>query len=341
MHFRQLLSWHGGKRVRDTSVAAYVDSRGLRDALRSCRIPGDERSLRVLRLAEGWLYRGLCLPITRDRRTLLELHRVYAPDKYSPVYSAEFAKALDAVTADTLEHVLVLACSRQNYWHFLMDFLPRLFFIGGIPELEGCALTVDATATVKEHAIVRSVAARAGIANPRLVPVDADIVPLRDAWCPEHIDRFAAVAIWDRVLYPRAERADRGIERLFVMRNAAYRRLVNQDEIEEKLARLGFTCLDPGTLPFEEQVAVFSSARVIVGVHGAALTNVLFAPRGATFVELYTTVAQAFYGELAAAKGMRHVTVAGEPADVARNQHDDFRIDAGALLERLKDLGVS
>ena len=341
MHFAQLLRWHGGRRVRDTPVEAYVGSRGSRDALSACRVPGSERSLRLLRLPRGWLYRPLCLPITADRRTLLDLHRIYSPEKYEPVYTEAFAKRLGSADAAALEDVLVLASGGRNYWHFIMDYLPRLFFAAAIPEVRDYALTVDATLTQKERTIVETVATRAGIAKPRMLTVESEIVPLRNALCPEHVDRFAAAAIWDGVLYPTHVRADRGIDRLFVTRTASHRRLVNQDELAAKLQSLGFVCVDPGDLAFDEQVALFAGARVVVGVHGAALANLVFARRGTLFVELYTTVQQAFYAELASAKGLRHEALAGEPAGEARDHHDDFRIDAAALLERLKNLAVS
>lgn len=52
------------------------------------------------------------------------------------------------------------------------------------------------------------------------------------------------------------------------------------------LKDLGFITLNPATLPFEEQVRIFSTAEIVVGTHGSALANLIFAPRGCKVVDI-------------------------------------------------------
>ena len=67
--------------------------------------------------------------------------------------------------------------------------------------------------------------------------------------------------------------------RLYVSRaNARYRRVENEPELIEELAKLHFTAVDPGAHTFDAQVAMFWNADVVVGAHGAGLTNLVFAP---------------------------------------------------------------
>jgi capsular polysaccharide biosynthesis protein len=49
---------------------------------------------------------------------------------------------------------------------------------------------------------------------------------------------------------------------------------------------MGFTVVEPGLLPFEQQVQLFARARVVVGAHGAGLTNTLWSPPGIDVIEL-------------------------------------------------------
>ena len=335
----RLLKRRSTRRVRDVPASEYVERRGMPGALRSMRIAATRTDARMLTLDGGWLYAPLCLPIAAGRCTTLDLHGVYSRDKYDVVYTDAFADALDACSAPPAENVLVLSAP-HNYWHFVMDCVPRLAFAAAMPELRERALLVNAGTTAVEREIIARAAAQAGIATPRLIAA-ADLQPVANAACPGYIDRYSATALWDEMLYPAAARPRRGIERLFVRRAAPMRRLVNEDALVAALEGIGFTAVDPGVLSFEEQVATFADARAIVGVHGAALTNVLFAPRGATFVELYTTIPQPFFAELAAAKGMRYVPFRGEPLEGAVDQHDDFRVDVGRVVEVLEELGVS
>ena len=49
----------------------------------------------------------------------------------------------------------------------------------------------------------------------------------------------------------------------------------------------GFEVFDPGQHSFAKQIKMFSEAEMIVGAHGAGLTNLLFAPEGCRVLELF------------------------------------------------------
>jgi capsular polysaccharide biosynthesis protein len=63
--------------------------------------------------------------------------------------------------------------------------------------------------------------------------------------------------------------------------------MLNEDEIEEKMTQLGFAVVHPEELTFDEQVTMFSRARVIVGPHGAGMTNAVFSPSSCLIVDFY------------------------------------------------------
>ena len=65
------------------------------------------------------------------------------------------------------------------------------------------------------------------------------------------------------------------------------RRIENEDEVLATLRPLGFDVVDPGTLSVAEQVLLFAEAEMVVGAHGAGLTNIAFCSPGATVIELF------------------------------------------------------
>lgn len=74
--------------------------------------------------------------------------------------------------------------------------------------------------------------------------------------------------------------------RLYVSRADADRRHVqNESAVLDVLEPLGFRKIVPGELPYEQQIEAFAGADVLVGPHGAGLTNMLYAT-DATVVEL-------------------------------------------------------
>lgn len=76
-------------------------------------------------------------------------------------------------------------------------------------------------------------------------------------------------------------------DRIYVSRaDADRRRIGNEESVFELLAEMGFERYEPGRLSLEDQVRLFAGADVIVGPHGLAYTNLIYA-EDATLVELF------------------------------------------------------
>jgi hypothetical protein len=74
--------------------------------------------------------------------------------------------------------------------------------------------------------------------------------------------------------------------KLYITReDTQHRLIVNNAEVDALIEEYGFVRVTPGLLPFEQQVAIFSRARVIVGTHGAGMTNAIWAAPGAKLLE--------------------------------------------------------
>jgi capsular polysaccharide biosynthesis protein len=81
-----------------------------------------------------------------------------------------------------------------------------------------------------------------------------------------------------------AERAPKSAlagRRIFLSRaDTRNRPMTNEAALRDELAAQGFAIVTAGTLSAQEQIALFRDAALIVGPHGAAMTNLLFAPQG-------------------------------------------------------------
>jgi capsular polysaccharide biosynthesis protein len=73
---------------------------------------------------------------------------------------------------------------------------------------------------------------------------------------------------------------------LYATRGANVRGIENEREMMAALGTLGFEMIDWSGLTFAEQVQLASEAAVLVGPHGANLTNCLFMREGALLIEL-------------------------------------------------------
>jgi hypothetical protein len=76
-------------------------------------------------------------------------------------------------------------------------------------------------------------------------------------------------------------------DKIFVVRNNAKRRILkNQNEIDMLANSFGYKLVDCSNLSFVDQIGYFMYAKKIIGIHGAALGNMLFSENLKTIIEI-------------------------------------------------------
>jgi capsular polysaccharide biosynthesis protein len=127
--------------------------------------------------------------------------------------------------------------------------------------------------------------------------------------------------------------------RLFISREGARaRRCLNETALMAHLAPLGFERIQLEALSVREQLEAFASAAVVVGTHGAGLSNLVACQPGATLVELLPGEgAFNHYFLMASLLGLRHGHLLGTRPDPAS---DDFSINPDQLLALLASCGI-
>jgi capsular polysaccharide biosynthesis protein len=181
---------------------------------------------------------------------------------------------------------------RRSYGHWLIDALPRLFV------LEQVAPDTSFTLLVSEKvsgAARRSLELYArGRHELRFLPARtvASVDSLRlPCFVPyPHTGAMPAVVVdWLRqvVAGSTGSAPSPSARRLYVTRSPELdRKLLDEGEVIEALEARSFEVVRPERMTFDEQVALFAGASVVVGVHGSGLTNMLFAPVPTRIVEI-------------------------------------------------------
>lgn len=76
--------------------------------------------------------------------------------------------------------------------------------------------------------------------------------------------------------------------RILVSRSdSGHRRIINEDELYKELKPLGFSRVSLTGMTFQEQIDIFSHAEVIMGIHGAGLSNIVFSNPGTKLIEIF------------------------------------------------------
>lgn len=79
-----------------------------------------------------------------------------------------------------------------------------------------------------------------------------------------------------------------GYERIYISReDAHYRKLINEEDVMKVLEPYGFKRIVLGPLSAELKIQIFHSAEVVIGPHGAGLTNIVFCDPGTKIIDIY------------------------------------------------------
>ncbi len=177
----------------------------------------------------------------------------------------------------------------HNHSHWLTAHLPKLLLLRDRGELDDVILPAQLSPSIVDS--IR----RVGIDPNRFERVDLErpivVDELRllvtDRFRPELL-RLARQAL----ISPATSTSDLGTEHpsgrvVFISRQrATTRRLVNHDEVLDLLTPLGIENVVMEDLTFDEQIDLMNETSVIVGPHGAGLTNMIACRPGTRVVEI-------------------------------------------------------
>ena len=141
-------------------------------------------------------------------------------------------------------------------------------------------------------------------------------------------------------------------QRIFISRKQR-RRVINEDELVAVLSKFGFKSIAPESLSVAEQVSLFANAEVVIGVHGAALTNTVFCSPGTKVIEIFAPdYVNPCYRKLSSQVGLEYWEFIGERVpDIDSDSQqergekihyvfEDILVNIAALLNMMKLAGA-
>lgn len=233
----------------------------------------------------------------------------------------------------------------NTYFHWLFDVLPRLELLrlAGYDVSAADRVAVNST----RHAFQRETLATLGVAAERVLSSDV----VKHAECErmllpsfpgtsDYMPRWVCEWLVSHFLAARPSgAAARTPELVYVSRQGGRKRRIHDAaRVEAMLARRGFEAVYPERHPVAEQARIFNGARVVLGLHGSGLANLVFCRPGAALVEIHEphpTRTTNAYWVLSRQAEMRYYGLeARRAAESAAEQ--DIVVDEGAV-ERLID----
>lgn len=179
--------------------------------------------------------------------------------------------------------VLVPLTWHHNFYHWLVEMVPRLQMLDGLPR--GLPLYVPRRVKpfVRESLAALRLLDRVTWLDDAVFEVEELVVPSRLSLA---VYPTGTAVDWLRSAL-RPPSSDASPRRLYISRgDASIRFVTNEDELAAALGTLGFEFVTMAGRTLTEQIALVASARVVVAPHGAALAHLAFLQQRGGVVEL-------------------------------------------------------
>lgn len=210
--------------------------------------------------------------------------------KFNKLYLLKVNLLYRKVCAD-VDQVCVLAFdpwSARNYYHWVVDTLPRLFIIR--EKLQDFMVLLPRNARRYMHESVQLFNPKGTIELEKhtYARVNNLCLPRPVADSGRH-DGMVLLELKKFILSRLEEHigAESPGDKIYISRaNQHARKIRNESEVRELLGSNGFKIVFFENMPFTEQVAVMRKAKYVVSSHGANLTNILFMPENGKVLEI-------------------------------------------------------
>ena len=270
------------------------------------------------------------------RRMVAESYEAWEADGPCSVFRTPFDSTLcHQQPRETLRGITTAFRSiRRSFYHTLVDNIPRLVLLHdpAYAGLSSISVLADGPLTATEEYLVNALLpanCHLRLIEPGAVYRTEEFILLSHLgyqFCgmlhPAFLDFFR-----ERVL---PDRPSVRSKRILISRRTASRgrRVLNMDAVSAALAELGFEEHALEQYSIQQQIELFHDAEIVVGPHGAGLTNMLFAPHGTRIVELFgTATVMPHYYYMAKSLKNPYLFLVGN----AETQDSDFVVDVAAL----------
>ena len=202
----------------------------------------------------------------------------------------------------------------RNYFHWITDGLTRLLVREHLPEETRILLPANCPAYITETIKML------GLSHLAQTAPSVCIAPERFYFCSP----TSMTGVWNPLGYNwlRAKftmfRADKSNgPPIFLTRRNCTRVPDNLAEIEALFSQHGFDIVDCGKLSVTEQIWIASSASAIAGIHGASMSNLLWAQASIPVLEIFdSSYLNACYEQIAFQGNLKYTAYILETSDL-------------------------
>jgi capsular polysaccharide biosynthesis protein len=266
-------------------------------------------------------------------------------------------KASKELVQSLPESILIGGRNDSNYYHFMIEYLPRVLSIpSSVPKSVPILISTSVPRSGKQ-ALQRLTDRKIIQINPekqyrvKRIHVSAPVAQVLDT---TRIPWADGVFINTKALKDFRKRcievvgAQQSMSRkIFIRRESGHRSILNGAKLEMIAKKMGFEVVDVLKMSWEQQVRLFASAKVVVGAGGAIMANYIYLPKGAKVVSLTSKYLSGFSlpAYISSVAGASFIYITGRSKitrDSKRNtqqlMHSGYRVRTSTFKRVLREL---
>jgi capsular polysaccharide biosynthesis protein len=253
---------------------------------------------------------------------------------YSDCVEKNIVLAEKKMLSDVVMNEASLVGGHANYYHWLLNWLPRLFL------LEICGFNKRKLLVGQAWAGFQSLTYKYFVDETKY-----DVVRIRDVVFVKRLlvpvffknPKHAPFAISQLRCRARLDMVESESKKIYISRRSALgRKVVNEESFFSMLECRGYVLVELETLTFQEQVRLFANATHVVAPHGAGLVNMVFSKRLVVVVEIFNTAWSRVFWSLGAVVGVeKYSSYNALPIDNGlKPQLHDLKIDIEEFVRK-------
>jgi len=222
-------------------------------------------------------------PITEDNNSFRDLFSWGDHSKYENFYTTNFNKNFNERKKNLkkFSNAIILGSSTtDNYYRNMLTFFPRIFFIN---EKE-INIAIHRNSSNKWRIFISKILEQLKIKINKYVYLDDDFYIFKNSQIPQFFDESVSIKILKKCLL--IEQKEKKLNVYVSRQNSQSRNLINEEDIIDEMKSKNFMIIDTKNMSVFEQIDIFSSAKIIIGPTGSALTNIIFCLEGTKIIEI-------------------------------------------------------
>ena len=238
-----------------------------------------------------YLYSNLWTVITKDFYIFKDFERVYSNFKHQNhiLNRQDDLKEKLQLTNEIKGNYFLLG-GENNYYHLLVDFLPRLICLKEL-NLENTFVLINSEILDKFQLFIAKIIKEMNLNNVKFIKIDSinRLYKFENLFITSKPSTNFAYEFYDKIIGKFIDK--KPLKNLYIKRgNVSNRKVINETGVEKLLSKYNYEIIDCAKLSVDDQIKKFSSAKNIIIVHGASLANLLFAPNKINVLEIRSNI---------------------------------------------------